>query len=302
MRKAAVGFMAGYCILLRAWSAEAQLAGTCLDAEVGPWYAVEWTLALPVFHAPPPDTYADSLIYSIPPRMRLTGREAPRQRSAYVVEIPEDALQTPHPFRSWSVRGDSLFLHFTTGMAGVSVRSVRVDHGWTGIVRTGSDVANMLRYEREIHLRPTDCESPPPTHASEDSRRPRGVELESGESLQLSMLLPSTVRTQDRRSGALTVLAQPSGRFAGAYILIVRANSAGVVGRIELRYSARFSIEDLIRSLEAEFGRGSRRPRTGSVSWYNRTTTVRVFPRSLAGGRHRVIMIDPRQGRSNTIR
>ena len=153
-----------------------------------------------------------------------------------------------------------------------------------------------------VDLSNCSSEGSPPTHASEDSRRPRGVELESGESLQLSMLLPSTVRTQDRRSGALTVLAQPSGRFAGAYILIVRANSAGVVGRIELRYSARFSIEDLIRSLEAEFGRGSRRPRTGSVSWYNRTTTVRVFPRSLAGGQHRVIMIDPRQGRSNTIR
>lgn len=297
MRKAVVGHMAGCVILLTARPAEAQLPGTCLDAEVGPWYPVEETRGRPDLQAPPPDTYGDSLIYSVPPRMRLTGHQASRPRSAYVVEIPDNSLQTPHSHRTWRVNGDSLVLSFSTGMAGVTVRSVRVDQGWTGTLRTGSDVSGMLRYAREIQLIPTDCESPPPTHASEDSRLPRGVELETGERLQLAILLPSTVRTQERRSGALTVLAQPIGRFVAADSLIVRVNSAGVVTQIELRYPYTFGVDDLIRSFETEFGGGERHPRLTGVSWYNRSTTVHVYPASVEGRRHRVMMIDPRQRR-----
>ncbi len=296
MRGAVVGLMAGHFVFLGAWSATAQLPGMCLDAELGPWHPVEESRANPLLHRPPPDVSADSLFYTTPLRVELTSQEAPGG-SAYVVEIPDNALSTPHSQRAWWVRADSLFLSFSTGFVGVRIRSRRVGDEWVGSLRMDSDVEGFLRYERGIRLRAADCSSPPPARAADDRRLPRIVELDNGISLELAKPLPSTLETEVRRSGHLTVLAQPSGRFLGADTVIVRVTRAGVVASIALRYRFTFDVEDLMQRLGNDFGMGKRFERARGVVWRNRSTTISVFSAPAEGLLHRVSIIDPRQGR-----
>lgn len=275
-------------------SAHAQDRLGCMDATVGPWYPVEDPPGYPTIQAPPPDESMDSLIYTFPLRVRLLEEAADRPWPGRRVEVPEEALSTPHVYRSWSIRADTLTLVMSTGFAGVNVRAIRDGGGWRGSLRTSSDVAGLLRYERAVALRPTDCNAPPPVPASADRHLPRSVTLGEGSALALGALLPTGLATVTRRSGALLVPGTPRGVFEGADTVIAESDRGGRLFTITLKYGSDFDIESLVRRLEGELGSGERSDQWRGLHWRNRTTSVYVFPGSEREGGSRVVLTDPR--------
>jgi hypothetical protein len=143
----------------------------CFDVSLGDWAPVESTAGVSLPRPPRPDVSGDSMVYSIPPRLRLHGEPSRGSARSFLVTVPENSLQVPHSFLSWSGSPDSLTIVLSTGYAGTRSKLTATSDGWTGTSRTFSDVIGLLRYERTITLHRVACDSEPPVPASADKRR-----------------------------------------------------------------------------------------------------------------------------------
>jgi hypothetical protein len=278
--------------LLGGEHASAQV-GACFDLEtVGPWVLVSSPTTAQSERIPPNEG-GDSLNLTPPSRIRLdeTSISFPAGWSAIVV--PDNSLQTPHAHKTWRVVRDSLNVVFSSGFSGTGGILAPEGAGWRGKLRNFSDAIPFTVWERQVELIPVDCGAAPRYPASLDRVLPRSVDLTSGESIVLGQPLPAGLTTTVRPSGALSVVGQTTGIFAGTNQIIVSTSGPGVVDRIELHYEASFDLAALGRALEERFGS----PRgMGSMSWrwQNRTTTVYGFPSPAPNRPARMVFIDPR--------
>lgn len=280
-------------ILLLARPVAAQVEGSCYNiAASGPWMPIDATAASPALRRPPPDQSDDSITFSVPTRIQLSGRPS---RGGFTVEIPEGALQTPHRFRFWQMAADSLNLVFSTGFAGTRGNFGRSGSGWVGSLGTLSDQGGTQLYKRAFSLTQVDCNAPPPQPASLDRRLPRAIQLSSGQYLELGRALPAGISVVPRRLGALTVVAETAGLFAGADTVIALVNGEALVARVEVHYPSAFDLNGLVERIEAEFGPALSLGDRGA-GWLNRTTTAYAFPSSAPGQAVRIILLDPRLG------
>ena len=270
--------------------AQAQVAAGCFDVSLGEWSPIDSTHVVDLPRPSPPDQSGDSVSYLIPPRLRLhDDRTARRSAEAFLVSVPPNALQVPHPFLSWTGASDSLRIALSTGYSGTISTLYPTTDGWTGSARTFSDVRGVLRYERPMTLHRVACESEPPVPASADRPLPRSVELREHETLALGQPLPSGAVAQPRRSGAKTLEVEVAGIWAGADTVVVRIDEKGVVFHIEMRYPDGFDLSPLMQALLHEFGAGRTLREASSTRWRNRTTIMFADPR-----RPRILIRDPR--------
>lgn len=276
-------------LVLAAKPALGQLSGRCFDATLGTWSRIEGTHRLAGDPAPPPDQSLDSLLYAFPPRLLLS--DLPPRRGGEDwrrVEVPDGALPVPKPFQRWRVDGDSLQIFLGDGFTSAS-STLRRDQGrWHGILRTRSDNMGTQLYSRPIELRETACASPPPALASADVPAPRMVPSSSGPPIVLAQPVPEVYAVQPLRRLEWVVGPRLSGYWAGSDSVFVRRNRDGLVSQIDIRYPEGFDATALEDGLRAEFGSG--RPDAPWLSWWNRSTRASLQ----AGGRVRVLLIDPR--------
>jgi len=277
---------------LEAWSPdEANAQVGCFDVSLGDWAPVESTYVVDSPRPPRPDESRDSVVYSIPPRLRLQGERVRGSARRFLVTVPENSLQVPHSFLSWRGTSDSLRIVLSTGFAGTTSTLHPTSDGWSGTSRTFSDVVGLLRYERPITLRRVDCDSEPPVPASADKRLPRSVELRDHSPLVLGQSVPAGALAHPQRSGAKTLEVKPSGMWAVADTVLVRVDDQDVVFHIEMRYSGGFDLSPLVQELAGEFGAGDDLRGTNSFFWHNRTTTMFI---DTGRSRPRVVIFDPR--------
>lgn len=280
----------GLMVLLLTSETAAQLSGRCFDADLGGWSPIAGTHLVDGPPVGPPSESADSMFYAFPPRVLFTD-EAPSRMDrsgAYRLDIPEQALQVPKPFRWWTLQGDSLSVGLSDGFTSVTASLRRSNDGWEGLLRTRSDNMGTQRYERLIVLRGVDCDSEPPVLASSDAAAPRSVPSSTGPPLELARPVPSDYMTEPVRSFLLVQGLEAAGPWAGSDSVLVRVNRDGLISRIELRYPQGFDAGPLEAELLAEYGPG--RPDSSWPVWWNRTTRSSLQ----VGSRVRLRMIDPR--------
>ena len=165
--------------------AEAQVSG-CYDASFGPWSPIDSTHLTDLPRPAPPDESADSVYYSIPPRIRFDSAPAPFPREGYNVLSRARG-------RSAGAASECVLARVVGQLAVCRLDWIRRHHnasrpGWAQVARSGaygSDVAGILRYERPVLLVPVDCSSPPPVPADADMRLLRSVPF--GESVRLTL-------------------------------------------------------------------------------------------------------------------
>lgn len=263
----------------------------CFDVSLGDWTPVESTAEAGLPRPPRPDVSGDSVVYSMPPRLRLHSEPSQGSDRSFLVTVPESSLQVPHSFLSWSGTPDSLTIVLSTRYAGTISKLRATSDGWTGTSRTFSDVIGLLRYERPVTLHRVDCDSEPSVPASADKQLPRSVELQDHSPLVLGQPLPAGVVHHPLQSSRVRTLeVEPAGMWAGADTVIVRLNDQDTVYRIEVRYSRGFDLSPLVRDLASKFGLSDDQPGTSSF-WENRTTTMFVrTDESLP----RAVIYDPR--------
>jgi hypothetical protein len=280
--------------VLAIWPTAAMSQQRCFDITVGDWFPMDGTHTIPLAAPPRPDQGADSVEYSLPPRIGLHDVPASLAPQGWRrVSVPPNALQVPHSHLGWRPSGTGMVLVVSNGMGGTISTLRRAQDGWKGKARTFSDYEGVLQFEHSVHLRRVDCESEPPIPASADKRLPRSVELRETTPLVLGSPLPAGVTTHPRSSGAKTVEASPTGRWEGVDTVVVRIDREGRVSLIELRYPGGFDLSPLHRGLERDFGPGTSLSRSQSLFWHNRTTSMYV---SLRSTRPRFAISDPRGG------
>lgn len=267
--------------------------GRCYDISTGEWFPIDSTHRVEAPRPERPDLSADSVIYSLPVRVRLDSVPSPYAPEAgnMVFSVPVNTLQVPHRWRSWRSNGDSLRLVLSTGYSGTVTQLVRSGGGWEGNATTFSDNRGFLRFLSTVRLEPTDCEVPPAIPATADRPLLRSITLTSGKRLALGEPLPAGTDTQPRRSGALTVLDDASGRWMGTDTIVALVNRQGLVSRIELRYPEGFDLGPALQSLEAEYRSGNTWGDANWWSWRNRTTTMSLR----LDHRPRLTLEDPRR-------
>ena len=286
--------------ILAAMPAAGQLPSGCLDlVEFGAWRLFEPTAEQRAASLPLPSEDG----YSVPARIELSP-ERSVDWGVFRLEVPETSQQVPYSVRTWHMSGDELNLRLSTGLSGVDAQLRRDGPVWQGMLRTATDNLGAPRYERSIVLAQADCASPPPIPASADPPLPRTIELVSGVRLEVGRPLPDGVETRPRPSGALTVVGEPTGIFAGATTIAARVNREAVAYLVELHFPADFDHDRLVERIDSAVATQHRVPRPMVVdgiehrlrgaSWRNRTTTVYVFPSS-GDDAVRLILIDPRQ-------
>ena len=285
----------GCVVLLAACHPTAAQArqNACYDISVGPWAPIDSTHTAPLPRPPAPDVSADSMFYSLPSRVQLD-MAAPYPGApveAHLLRVPSDALQVPHSLLMWQTHGDSLVLSISTGFAGTVSRVSRTGLNWVGWARTFSDVGGLLRYRRPIRLDRVDCDTPPPIPASADPPLLRGFEFEGIGLLQLGDSLPTTVNVVPRRSGAVTLLVEAKGLWAGADTVVARLSPSGHLQHIELRYPEGRDLTAAAQAVQERYGPGQAPLDSSGFYWRNRTTELFVTPK---GGRPRVMVLDPR--------
>jgi hypothetical protein len=261
--------------------AGAQEPGQCFDVVPGPWQLVN--PADSALADPPPDQAADSVRRDLPRRIRLLERSEEPSRSN--IDVPADALDTPHTIRVWSQPGDSLRISFSTGFAGTTTRLSSDGDRWTGWSRAFADYEPYYAYERPVVLEPVDCSSPPPQRADLDPPLPRRVDFDDAPTLELGRPAPSDWAAS--RGGEWTGGTTPLGLLAGADSVRVKVTTDGLVREIDLVYAQDFDPTPVRRHLDSL---GAQRSE-GVEHWRNRTT--RVMLRRFDFGRV-ITLTDPR--------
>ena len=275
---------------LQAACGGAPVAG-CYDLSTGPWVPLDRAVGAEALPRLTPDLTGDSVFMALPPRVRLDTLPADfRPETFHVLVVPDDALQVPHDRLYWRAWSDSLELIVTNSFAGTLTSLARDGRGWAGRARTSSDDLGAPVFERPVRLTPVDCASPPPVPASADPALIREIPLEGSEPLALGDTLPTGLERMPRRSRALTVLATPSGIFAGTDTVIVIATEEGRVERIELHYPAGADLDGLLQRLDRGYESRVRSRSEDSRMWRNRTTEMFLQ----VGERARFIIEDPR--------
>lgn len=264
---------------------------SCFDVTAGAWSPIDATHVGGWPRPGPPDESGDSVLVSLPPRIRLDPAPAGAGLDSFhTISIPEDALQVPHSGHWWRSWSDSLELVFSDGYVGSVTRLAQDEDGWAGHAETFSDIMDLLRYERPVRLRSVKCESPPPVPASADRPLLRTIPLADSLRLVLGDSIPLTLETTQRRTGALTVLAAPTAEFAGSDTVVVVPTAGGVIKRIELLYPEGSDLTDLAALLKSEYAGYHTSEAVRGVFWENRTTEVFL----VLGPRPRLVMEDPR--------
>lgn len=279
------------------WIATAALAASCTEAPpsgcfnviAGEWAPVDSSAVGEAPSAPPNET-GDSVLASLPPRVRLDSTVVAGLDSFRVIAVPEDALQVPHSKHWWRSWSDSLELVFSNGYVGSVTRLVRGREDWAGRSETISDNMGDPLFARPVRLRSVACESPAPIPATADRPLLRSIPLADSRRLVLGKTIPAELETRLRRTGALTVIGTPTGYFAGSDTVVAVPSSDGTIRRIELLYPSGADVAGLLAHLKAQYQWARTSDVVQGVFWENRTT--RLF---LDIGAHpRLVVEDPR--------
>ena len=270
------------------------LAGVCLELEVGPW-------------RPPPG--ADSLEIAPPSRVRFEGTPDPRSTTGGfgLVTVP-GGLASIHRFSAWRPAGsDSVLLAWSTGVAGLTITLPRAGTELRGTARAVWDT-DRLRQTADVIARRVACDAPhPPT--ARDRRVARAVPLDTGDSVALGESFGRLRRNADSVSGRTFRLRRtPKGLFTGAQGIDLLV-AADTVRRIRLRYPSDVDFDAVFRTFTGAFGTPvtTDSPNAGDsvaarqnrvVGWANRTTRLWLNRSALAGGGWEVVvlLVDPRFG------
>ncbi|MEZ4417778.1 MAG: hypothetical protein R3E10_18625 [Gemmatimonadota bacterium] len=279
--------------------AQAPTSGSCFDVELGDWAPVEQVPSDPRLPTRRPDLTGDSVIYSVPRRVRFDADSfAWGEPGGRRLRTPEHVLPVPHRWTGWWVRGDTLQLTVSTGFAGTSATLLGDGSDWTGTLRTFSDVGNLQRWTRALRLAPVGCDAPTDQPAALEAPLPREILLEDGTVLQLGAPIPEGLATSERRDGrSFLVHAAVIGPFAGADSVVVeRSHSDDVVASIRLEYTEGPGSDALVEIVtRLSDGRGPLSRAYGSAFWYGRSGHVMVSEGR--NGAVRVILRDPRSTR-----
>ena len=269
------------------------LAGVCLELELGPW-------------RPPPR--ADSLEIAPPSRVRLEATPDSRSvtRGYALVTVP-GGLSSVHRFSAWRPAGsDSVLLAWSTGVAGLTITLPRAGTELRGTARAIWDT-DRPRQTADVVARRVACDAPHPPSAH-DRRVARAVSLDRGDSVALGQPLGRLRRNSDSVSGRTFRLKRtPSGLFAGAQGIDLLV-AADTVRRIRVRYPADVDFDALVRTFTGVFGapvtadslsgHSAAVRRNRVVGWANRTTRFWLNRSALSGGGWEVValLVDPRFG------
>lgn len=281
-------------LLATATSANAQdsrLVFRCFDVQMTPWESDEFD--------------ANGLTYSPPPRIML---DSVKQRpgilsGSYIIRVPSGAVPSVHRYAVWGMEssGDSLKLIWSTGHAGLTAMLAAGTRAMTGRAETHIDVIPSPKATAAITLSPVDCDSSPPFPIESEPPVLYGVQLVSGDSIQLGQrvaTLPALSSVRGHRYVATEEIAAP---FSAASEVHVYASDE-VITRIGLEFPPDWDYDDTVKQLTESFGPPRRHTMTreyiGSefTSWTNRLATVLLVRTRRVGENWliRLQIIDPR--------
>jgi hypothetical protein len=260
MRTAVLG--AALCLALGCGlrpPAKPELPGTCLSV----------TTDLPA------DPY-DRWLFEPPPLVVLTAEEAASGGMYLLDEVP-GSLPTPHPFKTWRMRGlDSLELSWANGAQGVRVvlplhgdttlgRAITLDHMVHEDSGSGGSAVGIRRS--------CDAEVPPWYRRT---RAKIAVDLADGSFVEVGMPVPVHWPSAETHHGQREAPVNPRGVFEGAHGVYV-AEKRGRVDQITLVYADSTRYQYLLSSLTQTLGQPDHTH--DFVGWRDRELTL-TFGRS----------------------
>ena len=182
---------------LVAQDAPAELTG-CHDLIVGQWVVethADWENPSPL----------DSDRWYRIPRIRFAGPHDRRPTATRIVAAGGESLEAlgyEDRFATGEIEGDSLLLVFSDGFTGMTATMGRAGEGWSGTVRTFTDIVPHQVNDRPVAMSRVDCESPLPVPGDDSRPLGRVVELEGGHVITVESRFPSSWRRRRFRGSA----------------------------------------------------------------------------------------------------
>ncbi len=243
----------------------------CYDVVMGPWNGG-------------PPIHADSIYYAPPSRLILDSNPPPYPRSEAerLIRVAPNALPSIHEITTWTTRGDTLVLGFSTGLTGFVARMPLGNGRLKGKAFTFTDVEPSPHHDADFELLKVDCGTPP--HPSMEDQRFlfRSLELLDGTRLGLAEEMaydPAWRRKEGKVSAWID--HHPTRRFPTAEEIRVSPNRQGQIALFVIRLNPQTPFDDLVAELERELGSPvSRELTTRSglemelVHWGNRMTSL----------------------------
>ena len=292
---------------LMAQDTPAELTG-CLDLTVGAWVV---------------ETYVDRLYprpgeseewNPVPPRIMFAG---PLERipSNTRIVVPEGAPAMPAGYSTGlsggRIESDSLRIAFSDGYTGTMAKLGRSGDGWTGTMRSFTDVIPHQVYARPVAMSRVDCESPLPIPGGESAPLGQVVELEGGQVITLGEPLPEQLETValprfdwNRRwstrvadmelttaRNAVGVVGRTRGLFGTTDSIQVHTDPDGLVYSVRLLYVGPDALEIWEERLRNQYGAPGTASGVPGVHIYRNASTY-LWLRPSAPDRAEVLLTD----------
>ena len=212
----------------------------------------------------------------IPPRIEFSGTALHHHSDTRIV-VPEGALPSIHGFTGARIVGDSLYMSFSTGFAGVRATLAPSGEGWVGTKRFFTDISPHGHDAGPIELTPVPCDSPPPVSIDVMRQLGRSVILADGRTITVGEPAPEWLESilDEDGDGELTGVGPLQGIFGTPerITVSVRRRYGGLVTWVRLFYSPETDtferLEERLRwTYGAPDGRQDRDPRV--VRYQNR--------------------------------
>ncbi len=216
----------------------------CLDLSVGPWSGGA-------------GLGADSIYLRPPPRVRLLPRPDAVDGPALLVREVEGSVPSVHEYSGWrlSPARDTLHLGWSTGFSGFDGALLREGEGYRGRVETFTDFVGQPSESAELAAVPVDCAAPLPPGAAALRPIPRGIRLQSGDSVRLGMPLAAVEEVAPRPGYRMVYLLAPlAALFAGAADVELLPDRPGAVAIIRFALPPGADFDALVRTLAEEYG------------------------------------------------
>ena len=270
---------------LVAQDAPAELTG-CHDLIVGQWVVethADWEDPSPL----------DSDRWYRIPRIRFAGPHDRRPTATRMVAAGGESLEAlgyEDRFATGEIQGDSLRLGFSDGYTGMTVTMGRAGEGWTGTVRTFTDIVPHQVNDRPVAMSRVGCESPLPVPGDDSRPLGRVVELEGGQVITLGEPLPERLETAalprfgwfQREDGteettprsAVGVVGRTRGLLGATDVIQVYTNLDGTVHSVRLLYGDPGAMEALEERLRNRYGAPRTRSGVAGVLIYHGPSTT----------------------------
>lgn len=244
----------------------------CYDLEIGAW-------------SPTIDLGVDTLYVAPPPRIQMgtePGFGLGGRAQGMLLEPAPGALPSVHRYSWWEEIGeDSVHLIWTTGYSGLRMRL-----GVQGRVLRGA-ASTFWDFGRATQTAPATatavrCDAPLELRARIAYRFPRGIGFVGADSIlvgeSISSSGPELVEESERRFHAV---GEPRAPFETATEIWVVVENGGLIRRIEARFGAEVSHEQIVERLSAAFGeptviKGENGPAGSWALWSGRLITISV--------------------------